>query len=154
RRTAGAGPPLVISRFWISQYSWFFNRTASSVSPAALMIGVGPAPYLSTTIGAVAEPDPLGQSCPVHVAPDLNRIFSPGENVVLFTLPRDFHAVEGAVPDALSLPACESTKNVFVSPASACPTATSNANDTATAHLVTGSPVLSKPIAHQEDTLA
>ena len=56
-----------------------------------------------------AVPDPLGQSWPDHIDPDLRRIRSPGENVVSLTRASDFQAASAEVPELASLPAAEST---------------------------------------------
>jgi hypothetical protein len=60
-------------------------------------------------IGWRSVPDPFGQSCPVQVEPDLNKMRSPGEKTVALTLASVFHAVDKEVPLSSSLPDVEST---------------------------------------------
>src|SRR4029077_3236676 len=108
RRTLIPDPVLVISRLLISQYSWFFNRNASSAAPLPLMIGFASPPYLSITMGCCSVPDPFGQSWPVQVPPDLKRMWSPEAKVVTLSLLRLFQGVWVEVPASLSLPDNES----------------------------------------------
>src|SRR6185369_12966466 len=71
-----------------------------------------PAPNWSTTIGAVADPDPFGASVPVHAPPALKQSALPAWNVVAFTFVSVFHAVAGVAPSLVSTPAAASTKYV------------------------------------------
>src|SRR5262249_16644661 len=63
----------------------------ASAAPAALMTGLAPMPYRPMVFGAVLEPEPCGDSVPVHESPALNRTWVPAAKVMLLTLPRLCH---------------------------------------------------------------
>jgi hypothetical protein len=61
------------------------------------------------TMGAVAEPEPLGASWPVQTPPALKQTALPGCSVVAFTLVRVCQASAGVDPLLVSRPAVAST---------------------------------------------
>ena len=78
-------------------------------TPLPLMMGFAPVLYMSMTMGLAALPEPFGLSEPVQLPPALNRMLSPGANVVALTLVSVCHGVDVLVPLLESIPPAEST---------------------------------------------
>ena len=96
------------------------------------MRGSGPSPYASSRIRAAADPEPPGDSMPVHAPPRRIRIASPGRNDRADTAPVVRQAVAGESPSAESFPALQSTYQ-DLPPAPAVVAAASMALNTLTA---------------------